>query len=133
MVEALCVDPARVAGIWPLVSSLIRAALENSLTDFAIIEREVLDGRMLLWLACDGANIRAAAVTQLSQSNGKRFCTIVACGGRGFRRWKHLIAKLEQFARDEGCNSIVIIGRRGWQREYADYKLKRVTLEKELN
>ena len=62
----------------------------------------------------------------------EKFCTIVACGGRHLSKWKHLIARLEQFAKAEGCKSIAIMGRRGWAREYPAYKLTSVTLEKEL-
>src|SRR5437762_8114360 len=105
MVEALCVDPKRAAAIWPAVSSLIRPALENTLTDFDTVAGDVLAGRSLLWLARDGAQIHAAAVTSLAVSNGRKFCTIVACGGRELAKWKVLIGRLEEFARDEGCRS----------------------------
>ena len=132
MVEVLCADPARAAEVWPVISFLIRPALADTLTDFDTVVGDVIAGRSLLWLACDGPEIHAAAVTSLSISNGKKFCTIVACGGRNLSKWKHLIARLEQFAKAEGCRSIAVMGRRGWAREYPDYKLTSVTLEKEL-
>ena len=132
MVDVFCVPPDRAADYWHAVESLIRPALENSLTDFDMVARAVCNGEMLLWLTWDGTRIYSATVTQLSVSNGKRFCTIVACGGSEMSRWIHLIDKIEQFARDEGCASIVIIGRLGWQKAMSKYKAKRVTLEKEF-
>jgi hypothetical protein len=132
MVELICVDPARAAEIWPVVSPLIRPALENTLTDFDTVASDVIAGRSLLWLVWDGSKLDAAVVTSISISNGRKFCTIVACGGRGLSNWKVLIGKLEQFAKAEGCRSIVIMGRRGWAREFPAYKLTSVTLEKEF-
>ena len=132
MVDVLCVPPDRAAEYWHAVNSLIRPALVNSLTDFDMVARAVCNGEMLLWLTWDGTRIYSATVTQLSVSNGKRFCTIVACGGSEMSRWIHLIDKIEQFATDEGCASIVIIGRPGWQKVMNNYKAKRVTLEKEF-
>jgi hypothetical protein len=132
MVEAICVDPKQVAEIWPAVSALIKPALTDGLTDYDTVAHDVIAGRALLWLVWDGVDIHAAAVTALSVSNGRKFCTIVACGGRELPKWKFLIGRLEQFAKDEGCRSIVIMGRRGWAREFKAYQLVSVTLEKEL-
>jgi len=36
------------------------------------------------------------------------------------------------FAKAEGCAAIRIHGRRGWAREFPDYRLTRILLEKEL-
>ena len=110
----------------------MRPALDDTLTDFETVARDVIDGRSLLWLVREGADIYAAAVTALSVSNGRKFCTIVACGGRELPKWKFLIARLEQFAKAEGCNGMAIMGRRGWLRELPDYHLTSITLEKEL-
>ena len=90
-------------------------------------------GLALLWLAWDGERIEAAAVTQLDVANGQKFCTIVACGGRGLKDWRSLISALERFARDEGCVSVRINGRRGWARVLPDYRLHSIVLEKELD
>lgn len=132
MVDIYCVPPERTVEIWPAVAPLIRSALSKTLTDFDIVSRDILDGRMLLWLGWDGMRVYGAAVTQVTQSNGKRFCTIVACGGEELNRWRYLIGRLEQYAKDEDCRSVVIMGREGWERVYPEYRRVSVTLEKEL-
>ena len=134
MVDGLCVPPKRVADMWGEAAPLIRSALVNTLTDFAVVEADVLAGRALLWVVKYGRSeiITAAAVTALSVSNGRKFCTIVACGGRDLAQWKHVIRRIERFAQNEGCVSIVIMGRRGWAREYPDYEMIGVILEKDL-
>jgi hypothetical protein len=138
----VCVDPARVHEAWPLVAPLIRRAAEwGDLSDIARIAHDLRNGSALLWLAWDprsepragGEHIEAAAVTQLDIANGRKFCTVVACGGRGFQRWLSLIGTLERFAREEGCAGVRICGRRGWARVLPDYRLHSIILEKELD
>ncbi len=132
-IHCICIDPVHVARVWPLVSHLIRAAMHKGrISEFADVERAVLDGAQLLWVAADTRAIWAAAVTQLTRANGEKFCTIVACGGRERARWLPLKAELEAFAKAEGCAAIRIHGRRGWAREFPDYRLTRILLEKEL-
>ena len=133
MVDCFCAPPDRAGEYWAAVGDvLIKPAFDNSLTDYETIANAVMAGDMLLWLAWDGTEIYAACVTQLGTSNGRRFCLIVAVGGRDMSRWLYLVNRLEQYAKDEGCQSIALIGRRGWERELPEYKVKRVTLEKEL-
>ena len=131
--EAVPVDPKRAHEIWPTVAPLIREAMARAaMSEFATVEHNIRNGDALLWLAWDGEQIRAAAVTELHRINGRKFCLIVACGGRERERWLSLISDLEQFARDEGCDAMRICGRRGWTRVLPDYRATRVILEKEL-
>jgi hypothetical protein len=132
-IQCICIDPDYVSRVWPLVSHLIRAAMRKGrISEFADVETAVLAGAQLLWVAADRQAIWATAVTQLSHANGEKFCTIVACGGRERARWLPLKAELEAFAKAEGCTAIRIHGRRGWAREFPDYRLTRILLEKEL-
>jgi hypothetical protein len=132
-IHCICIDPAHVARVWPLVSHLIRAAMRKGrISEFADVEAAVLGGVQLLWVAADTGAIWAAAVTQLAWANGEKLCTIVACGGRERARWLPLKAELEAFAKAEGCAAIRIHGRRGWAREFPDYRLTRILLEKEI-
>src|ERR1700756_3934751 len=81
--KAVCVDPARVVEFWPHARQYIEAAIRrgDNLTDFATVENRVLCGDNLLWVAWDGEVVSAAAVTSLDIANGRKFLTIVACGG----------------------------------------------------
>src|SRR6266851_8566848 len=131
--ELVCVDPARVAEIWPHVAHLIRGAIERGgMGDFGDVARKLMRGEALLWLAWDGARVMAATVTELTAVGAVKTCTILACGGDGFCRFGHLLARLEDFARAEGCKRMRICGRPGWRRRLADYRLKKIIIEKEL-
>ncbi len=130
--ELVCVDPARISEIWPHASRLIRSAvLKAGVSDFGEVEKSVLTGRSLLWLAWE-SEIEAAATTTLNTANGRKICTIVACGGADMGSWLPLIAGIEAYAREEGCAAMNIIGRKGWARVLPDYKERLVILEKEI-
>ena len=141
----ICIDPAQVREFWPHVAPLIEAAMRKGrLTNYVDVERDVLAGGALVWIAWNGENIKAAAVTEIASANGERFCTIVACGAQTSlrslrkldcddrRQWLPLIAGLESYARAEGCAAMRIYGRRGWLKLLRDYRTSRVLLEKEL-
>ncbi len=131
--ELCCVDPALVATVWPHVAHFIRRAMERGrMGRFADVERDVLTANAYLWLAIDAGAVLAAAVTQVTQPNDHRLCTIVACGGRDWSRWGGLIAGLENYARAENCARIEIAGRPGWRRRLPDYRLEKIVIGKEL-
>ena len=132
MVELVCVDPELVDQFWPHASKLIKAAIDRTgLCEFTDIESQVLSGRQLLWLAWSGS-IVAAATTELVKINGHLVCVLTACGGHQRERWLPLLAKIEQFAKDEGCSCLRIFGRRGWERVLNDYRVEHIILEKQL-
>jgi hypothetical protein len=127
-VDLLCVNPADIHKTWPLARDLIRAAIERTdLSDFADIESDVLEGRQLLWLAISD-HVEAAATTHLSRN----VCTLVACSGHQRERWLPLFARIEKYAKDEGCSAMRIFGRKGWERVLDGYRVEHVVLEKAL-
>ena len=132
--HCICVDPARVHLVWPLVKHLIHAAMnKGGGCDFAEMETSVLRGEKLLWVAADEAVIWAAVVTGLHVQQDHKFCMIWAAGGRDRPRWHDMMkSAIEKFAKDEGCKTIRISGRRGWAREFPDYKLISILLEKAI-
>ncbi len=127
--DLLCVNPEEVAQIWPYAGPMIRAAIERTgLSDFADIEKDVLAGDQLLWLAVSD-HIEAAATTHLSRN----VCTLTACSGHQRERWLPLFARIEKYAKDEGCHTMRLFGRRGWERVLDGYRVEHVVLEKGLN
>lgn len=129
--QCIPIDPAEVHKVWPLVTHFIEDAMKNGGGDFDLVQRDVLNGGKLLWVAA-ADRIWAAAVTGLHMEGAEKICVIWACGGHEKMRWLQLKDDLEIFARAEGCRSIRVYGRRGWSRELPDYKLINVTLEKVL-
>jgi hypothetical protein len=132
-IELICVDPKRVHDIWPHVAPLIHGAVtRTNLSHTLDIELDVLGGRSLLWLAWDGAAVKAAATTALLQTDVEKVCVITACSGDGMALWLPLLAQIERYARDEGCICVRIHGRKGWARVLDGYRIQHVILRKEL-
>lgn len=99
---------------------------------FADVERDVLEGHALLWLAWDGETILCATVTRLAVGDVDKACEIVACGGGQVRRWIALIAAIETYARAEGCDVVRLMGRQGWASLLPQYRADKVILERAL-
>jgi hypothetical protein len=126
---AVCVDPARINEVWPHFKHWIKAAIDKiGVSDWTDVEQSVISGKRLMWLAWDGKTVHAAAVTEL----GDGYCTILACGGKNLKLFLPLINDLEQFARNEKCTGVRVMGRRGWIRVLKNYKEKAVLLERRL-
>src|SRR4051812_34859109 len=135
--ELACVNPEQAGLIWPRVAARVqRAILRTGLCSFDDVEREVLTGRALLWLAPgpDGSAtaIHAGATTRLEQTDAGKVCVIVACEGQTMARWLPLISGIETYAKTEGCRGMRIYGRKGWQRVLDGYRQSHVLIEKEL-
>jgi hypothetical protein len=136
--ELACVSPAEVRRLWPLVARRLgRATRRTGISAFADIERDVLNGDALLWLALSGDSggikIDAVAATRLERTESGIKCVITACEGKNMRRWLPLMAGIESYAGAEGCRSVRILGRNGWLRVLDGYRQTNVILEKELD
>jgi len=135
--ELVCVDPADVRRIFPLIASRVRVAMRRTgLSDFWSIESDALSGHSLLWLALSGTRdavtINAVAVTRLELTDAGKVCVITACQGKGMTRWLPLISGIENYATAEGCRCVRIFGRKGWLRVLDGYEQKHVIMDKEL-
>jgi hypothetical protein len=120
------------------VLPLLRAAIARTgLSAFVDIERDILHGHALLWLAESSAEgshkIEAAASTSLQQTDAGRVCVITACAGRKMARWLPLIAGIEDYARRESCKCVRIVGRKGWLRALNGYRATHVIMDKDLS
>ena len=124
----ICVPPSLVPHVWKLYRIPVELALQRGNVGTAIedVESWLFAGLAQLWIARVGV-----AVTQLTGRGSDKLCTIVAFTGDFHRCVEHL-ASLEQFAEEEGCTKMVILGRKGWRRRLCDYREPYIVLEKEI-
>ena len=120
--------PQSIAHIWPLVKDQIALALKRGNVGTSIdgVERDLANELAQLWLCSDGV-----AITQLTRHSGELRCILVAFTGN-FTNCGRYLSDLEQFGRNEGCVSFVILGRKGWRRRLRGYKEPYIILEKAL-
>ena len=104
----------------------------GDLGTFKSVEDDVRDGLALLWLMV-GDGIKGAGVTQIALTEKSKVCTIIACGGDDMRSWLPVIKTIENYARDEGCDAVRILGRKGWARVLKNYTTPAVILERRLS
>jgi hypothetical protein len=153
--QLVCVPPDQVARAWPHVRDLIVAAMKRGgLSSYRPVEDAVLRGDALLWLAIpredgrqrpgalrglcrkrpdgDEARIAAAAVTELHETEWRKVCVLVACGGAGMSGWIELLDGIEAYARAAGCEAMRLMGREGWQRLLPSYRRTGIVLERTL-
>lgn len=132
-VKLLCVPPDAVSEVWQHVSGMVESAMRRGdCGDYDTVKDAIHEARMLLWIVWDGSAIIASVVTEIGGINGRKICTIVACGGVRLERFISLISGIEKYAADEGCSAVRIIGRHGWRRVLRDYYIRGVQLEKGL-
>ncbi len=128
-----CVHPDNIKRVWPKVKPLILSAMmRGDFGAFAPVEADVLNGDALLWIAKDEKEIVAACVSQIGETEWRKVCTIIACGGTEMRRWLGLLDQIEAYAKAEGCSASRIVGRDGWSAVLPAYRPHRVVLEKVL-
>jgi len=131
MVDLVFVDPVRVGEIWPRVAPLLKSAFDRTgLGAFSDLERCVLSGRSLVWLAWSD-RIEAAASTILLRADAGLVCEITACGGANMHH-RLPLEEIEAYARREGCVCTRITGRKGWLRVLDGYRQKHIIMDKDL-
>jgi len=129
-----CVDPKDVSRVWPIVRYDIKRAFDRQPTDdtFAVAEARLLAGKSLLWISWTGCTIVGAVITELWQTPSKKVCGVIAVGGRGLDNCRSGLKRIEEFAKDEGCDVVRFCGRKAWARVLPDYKQPWITLEKNI-
>lgn len=128
----MCVPPEMAAEVWPLVGHFLVAASRRGGVDLPEVLGRLRDGRALLWVVADRSAFVAALLTQIERGDDGLSCRIIAIGGEGAAGWVRLIARIEDYARAEGCARVRFEGRHGWRRHLPEYRVPRAVFEKEL-
>jgi hypothetical protein len=69
----------------------------------------------------------------LVRRGGKLYCNVWLSGGDGVNNWVHFLETIEAWAKERGCVAMTIDrARPGWKRLLKAYKIKTVTLVKDI-
>jgi hypothetical protein len=128
--------------VWGIVEKDIKSALAYSgqLTDSDFVFDTLKEGKFQLWVLWDKNQKKTidkyfgVVVTEIIKRKFGKVCHIYIMTGKQRTKWQHLITKVEDFAKQEGCKMMELIARPGWQRVLDDYGYKRthVVLEKQI-
>ena len=128
--------------VWGMVEKDIKSALAYSsqLTDSDFVYDLAKQGKFQVWVLWDKEQkittnkYFGVVVTELIKRKFGKVCHIYIMTGRQRHKWQHLISKIENFAKEEGCEMMELIARPGWQKVYNNhgYKKTHVVLEKQI-
>ena len=80
--------------------------------------------------------MQMACVTKIVTRGTRKVCNIWLVGGVGVNNWLHYIETIEEWAKEQGCDAVVMEqARQGWQRlpQLKKYKVISIALERKLN
>ena len=125
-VELIRVPEDGVSKAWPLAAPLLEKAVNRTekVTLSGLRESMIL-GDMQLWLVYDTKlnDVLAACGTELSTYvSGFKTARVLLLGGLDLDRWSSLTANFEKWAKQEGCDAVEMVGRKGWGKIFPDYE-----------
>jgi len=102
-----------IESVWGEVRPLIESALDYGDGKFTAqsIKRSLKKKEMQLWM--EGQNV---GVTRIDIYPAKKVCTVMFGAGFDLSVFENGIKVIEAWAREKGCDSIEIWGRKGWIR-----------------
>ena len=97
-------------------------------------------GKLQLWLLWDNdkntikEKMTGVVVSEIVIRSIKKVFHLPIVTGKNRQKWQHLIEKLEEFAKDQGCDCMELVARPGWQKILDKHKYFKthVVLEKNL-
>jgi hypothetical protein len=135
MIQLSGVRSEDIPGIWDKVVPLLEKAMKHSegehTMDTLLETLETQNSQ--LWIGHEDGEIVHAGITHiLIYKTGKKAAEIFYLGGSRMKEWLEHINIIESWAKAEGCTSVRIIGRKGWEKVMKDYKPLYLTLTREL-
>lgn len=133
--ELVLIPAGDVAKIWSgTVRDMIDAGFAaNDVPMPEDMLEQLSSGARQLWLAVAAdARIHAAMLTAVYAMRSGKMLKMMECGGSGMHTWLPLRAKIEEYAKAQGCDRVMVEGRMGWRGVLRDYRITGVTLEKRI-
>jgi hypothetical protein len=130
-VKCIPVHPESLKVFWPLVSHFIQMAIDKGSDRFCLSDvLKLLEEKKAQLFVFRDEEILGACVTTIESSRACKWLRIMWAGGRDLDKWFHFLEPIEQWAKSIGCEKVVIIGRKGWEKKLNDYRKTSVILEK---
>jgi hypothetical protein len=119
--RSVLLSPKEVLRLWPTLEPEITKALEHGIDELTAFDvcRQALDNKIQVWATIDQDNkIVCTTTTRILPYESTKVLQIITCTGSG-RQWKEFYEQhraVEDFAKANGCSSVQVWGRKGWQR-----------------
>jgi hypothetical protein len=99
------------------------------------LQARIADGHFQVWVWGEGDDVDAVFLTTLfRQPNGRPVCSLSWAAGADAIHPDAIYPTIEAWARTQGCQALVIVGRKGWERVMRPhgFELADQTIIKEL-
>lgn len=131
------VASAHAPRIWGFCEPFLAKALEKGhafdITNTSYLLAGILTDRLQLWVALQGTRIDAAVVTRFIDWDlpGARTLYVPVIGGRNMKGWHDpMLAALDRFALQNGCQDVRGEFRKGWAK--SGFEIVGVMLKRKL-
>jgi len=115
------IQSSQIDEVWPQVIGLMRGVLKEE-PDYSHdhIKYYCKQAKMQLWVT---QNIDGFVVTEIQIYPLRKVLVAMFAGGKdGKVNWIEVMEDLKKFAKDTGCASVRIYGRRGWVKKFKPQK-----------
>ena len=118
MTEVWPVGPRDIADAWPLAYPLIATVCRrpSSTWEPRSVLVSVLKGEAMLWLAMGEKGCEAVLMTRILDIKGEKLFHIDLFIAEKMARVIQHFDAIKQWAKQQGCTRIRLMGRRGWER-----------------
>lgn len=126
--QSVLLTPQNVLKYWHLLEPEIEKALEHGIDELTAFDvcKQALDNKIQVWVAVDKNNeIVCTITTRFLTYPSTKVMQIITCTGSQGRYWDDFCEyhrTLEDYAKANGCSSLQVWGRKGWQRHLTKIK-----------
>jgi hypothetical protein len=128
------IPSTEVDNVWTSVSNMIEKAIDYGTSRITALEvyKRIKAREYQLWTVVDDDGIRAVVVTEIVDAPKGRVASIFICTGDGVDKWVNLLSEIEQWAKENHCDTIEAFARPGWKRMLPEYRARHIHLERQL-
>lgn len=124
----------RLALTWPHVHHFLRQGREATGHQFDELGTliDISKGCLGLWVVLRDNDAVMAMTTRLIRGTEGLLCYIVAIGGSDMPKWLSLWPQFAEYLKQQGCVSVRLEGRVGWEHVLPEFERIGVILEKRI-
>jgi hypothetical protein len=123
-----------VDDMWTSVNKMIEAAIDYGTARITSLDvyKKIKAREYQLWTVQQGAKVKAAVVTEIVDAPRGRVASIFICTGEDMGTWVQFLGQIEQWAKENHCDTIEALARPGWKRMLPEYRARHIHLERKL-
>lgn len=133
--DLFCLQPWETDHAWPQILRLVDQALQSTITPITTDEvyAALRDRKAVLWGLRNGYRITAVWITRIEQNAEHKWGVVWIAAGSDLQRGLEEFARFtEPYFKENGCEFIEVIGRKGWKKALTGFDEVGVRLIKRL-